>query len=280
MPSRRTLLGLKRTRNCAATIGFLIGVLPSTPASSQSDEDLARSLANPVAALISVPFQFNYDAQAGFEHGGHLAYMRFQPVVPVSISEEWNVVSRTILPVVSQWNTAPNSGNQFGLGDTVQSFFLSPKAPTSGGLIWGVGPVVVIPTGTHVLLSNGQWGAGPTGVALTQVGPWTIGVLANHAWSFATVRGSAPSFSATFVQPFVSFTTKEAWTYSLSSESTYDWFGDAWAVPLNFLISKVVKVDQQPVSFGIGARYWAATTNTSPQGFGVRAVVTILFPKR
>ena len=144
-------------------------------AGALSDEELAKKLANPVAALISVPFQLNYDQDIGAARGGERWLLNIQPVLPVDLNQEWNLISRTILPVVWQDEIVPGAGSQSGIGDIVQSVFFSPKAPTAGGWIWGVGPVLLLPTGSDDLLSAKKWGAGPTGVVLKQEGPWTYG---------------------------------------------------------------------------------------------------------
>lgn len=271
-------------RTCALTCAlgsYLVSVLlfcTGTGAHAQSsDEELAKKLSNPVAALISVPLQFNYDQDYRKSREGHKTYMNFQPVVPISLNAEWNLISRTILPVVEQNNVVPGS-NQSGIGDVVQSLFFSPAAPTESGLIWGVGPVLLLPTGSEPELSGRKWGLGPTGVLLKQSGPWTAGLLANHIWSVAG-SDSRSDVSATFVQPFLSYTTKTAWSYTLNTESTYDWKGKQWSVPVNGMVSKLTKLGDQPVSIGGGVRYWADGPEAGPHGWGFRMMMVFLFPK-
>ena len=245
-----------------------------------SDSELAQKLTNPVAAMISVPFQFNYDDNIGPADDGHKTYVNIQPVIPHQLNDEWNVITRVILPVVDQSDIFPGAGSQSGLGDITASLFFSPIKPTDGGLIWAIGPVFYIPTATDDLLGGKKWGLGPTGLVLKQSHGWTYGALVNHIWSVASVRGNDdhPDISATYLQPFLSYTTKTAWTYGSNFEATYDWKASQWAVPLNLSIGKLVRFGKTPVSFTGGAGYWLEHSDTGAKGFRYRFVVTVLFP--
>ena len=242
-----------------------------------SAADLAKKLSNPIASLISVPFQGNYDGGYGPDDGSKYT-INVQPVIPFTLNEDWNLISRTIVPIVWQNDIAGPSGDQSGLGDTTQSLFFSPKKPTSSGIIWGVGPVFLLPTATDDLLGGGKWGAGPTAVALKQSGPWTYGALVNHIWSFAGDE-DRQDVNSTFLQPFISYTTPKAWTFALNTESTYNWETEDWSVPINFTVAKLVKVNKQPIQLTAGIRYWAESPDNGPDGFGGRVAITFLFPK-
>lgn len=266
---------------------------------AESEVQVAKQLQNPIADLVSVPFQLNYDQNIGSEDKGERWTLNIQPVIPIDLTDDWLLISRTILPIVWQDDIFTNSesqssagilpvswqddkisrsGSQSGTGDIVQSLFFSPKAPTKSGWIWGAGPVFLLPTGSDDLLTTDKWGAGPTGVALKQQGPWTYGALANHIWSFAG-DDDRSDISSTFLQPFVSYTTPKAVSYTLLTESTYDWENDESSIPINAVISKVTNIGGQIVSIAGGIRYWAESPDGGPEDWGARVTVTFIFPK-
>lgn len=254
----------------------LLAFASGTMLVAQEQADLAKKLANPVASLISVPFQFNFDENIGAADTGSRTTLNIQPVVPITLNSDWNLISRTIVPLSYQSDVIPGT-TQKGMGDIVQSFFFSPALPTPGGLIWGVGPAFLLPTG-QTGMTQDQFAAGVTGVVLKQSGPWTFGALANHLWTVGGSSGNVP-VNATFLQPFLSYTTPEAWTFTINSESTYDWERREASVPINMTVTKLVKFGNQPVSIGGGVRYWAQTSSGSPEGWGARLIMTFLFPK-
>ncbi len=245
---------------------------------AESDANLALQLSNPVAALISVPMQLNYDQDIGPSDAGDRWLLNVQPVVPVDLNQDWNLISRTILPIVRQEDIFPGAGSQTGIGDVVQSVFFSPKAPTASGWILGAGPVFLLPTGSNDLLTADKWGIGPTIVALKQSNGWTRGVLANHIWSFAG-DGDRADVNATFMQPFLTYTTPDSWTFGLNTESSYDWENEQWSVPVNVSASKLTRFGSQLISVGGGLRYWLDSPDGGAEGLGLRFTVTLLFPR-
>lgn len=247
------------------------------PAGGSAD-DLAKKLANPISSLISLPIQSNFDFGVGAGEGT-IWRTNVQPVIPVSLNEDWNVISRTILPLIEQEGLAAQGDglDAAGLGDTTQSLFFSPVDPTAGGWIWGAGPVFLFPTASETLLGGEKWGVGPTAVVLKQEGPWTFGALANQIWDVAG-DDARSSINATFLQPFVSYITPTKTTFTVNSESTYDWVGEQWTVPLNFQVAQLLKIGEQPAQIFAGARYYAEAPANGPE-WGLRFGMTLLWPK-
>jgi hypothetical protein len=245
----------------------------AAPAGPSADE-LAKKLSNPVAALISVPIQQNFDF--GYRNDGWRSTTNIQPVVPISISEDWNLISRTIIPVIVQEDITGVGNSESGLGDILASAFFSPKQPTASGLIWGVGPALSLPTG-GTRLSVDRWLLGPSAVFLKQSGPWTKGLLINHVWDIGG-PGNA-DVSATFLQPFLSWGgLGKGQTLGTNLEATYDWNSEQWTIPLNFSYTKISKLGGQLVSYTAGGKIYLDRPNGGPD-WGLRFAITFLFPK-
>ena len=261
----------------STTLAAAVG--PARAQEPAADAGLAQELTNPLADLITLPVQVNFDRDLGPADRGTRTVTNVQPVIPFSLSEEWNLISRTIIPIVYQDDVLPGLGSQFGLGDVNLSLFFSPKAPTAGGVIWGVGPVMLLPTATDSLLGGRKWGAGPAGVVLTTRGSWTVGALANHVWSFAG-DDARQDISNTFVQPFLAYTWPNAWTLSVQSESSYNWKSEQWSIPINVSVSKLVRIGRLPVSLAVGVGQWLESPAAGPEGIRFRLQANLVLPKR
>ena len=236
---------------------------------------LAMKLQNPVANLISVPIQNNWDFGSGSTNAMNYR-LNVQPIIPISISNDWSLITRTIIPINHVESQVEGGENISGLGDIVQSFFFSPKK-SFGGLSMGGGPVFLYPIATENKLGGGKWGAGPTIVLLHQKNGWTYGVLANHIKSFAGTSNTE-NVSATLVQPRLSYTTETYTTFGISPVLNYNWQQNQWNVPVNLTVSQLVKFGNQPIQFQFGGRYFPVKPNNAPE-WGLRFGVTFMFPK-
>jgi hypothetical protein len=254
---------------------LLFYLLPIKGIAAESDEELAKKSLNPVAAMISLPLQFNQDYGIGSEDATR-TYLNIQPVIPVSLNQDMNVIIRTIVPLIDSESPIRGGDDTRGLGDIAQSFFFSPKEPMAGWIV-GFGPVFLYPTATEDNLGNKKWGAGPTAVLLRQESGFTYGLLTNHIWSFAG-DDERTNVSATYLQPFFSYTTKTYTSFGVNTESTYDWENSQWSVPINFTLTQMLKIGGQPLSLQLGYRNYTEVQEGGPD-WGLRFAITFLFPK-
>jgi len=263
------------------------GQQPAAPAQSAaampaqapgaSTEELQKAVQNPIASLISVPFQ-NINAFGIGPYNRTQDVLNIEPVIPAKISENWNLITRIIQPVI--WQPYPNAptGGAYGFGDMVPSFFFSPR--NSGKLIWGAGPQFILPTATDHILGQGKVSMGPTVVVLTQPKPWTIGVLVSNDWSIAG-SGSRPSVNQMTLQYFINYNLQKGWYLSTSPILTANWkasSGNVWNVPVGGGVGRVMKFGPQPVNLNLqffgNAAYPAGT---SP--WAMRIQISLLYPK-
>jgi opacity protein-like surface antigen len=254
-------------------------VAPTRTGSAEhlQDEDLAKKSQNPIADLVSLPFQSNTNFNAG-PFGRTQEVLNIQPVVPLHINAEWNMISRTIIPVVSQPSPIFDS-NTNGIGDITQSLFFSPVH--SGALIWGAGPVFTIPSATDPILGTGRVLAGPTAVFLTTPGHWVIGVLLNNQWSVGgnPLRSSVNEFLA---QPFVNYNLPRGWFLTSSPVITANWLAapdQRWIVPLGGGVGRIFRIGDQPVSAYVSA-YYNVVHPTGTPSWQLRTELSLLFPER
>jgi hypothetical protein len=258
----------------------LVTILMTASLSAQEKQDseteLAKKTQNPVADLISVPFQNNFNFGAGTEDK-MIYVLNVQPVIPLKLSEDWNLIARIITPIINQPSLFPGTDSAFGLGDINPTFFLSPAKP--GKLIWGVGPTFTLPTATDSQLGSGKWSMGPAAVALTMQGPWVIGALANQQWSFAGWRDQA--VSQLLIQPFVNYNLPHAWYLVSAPIITANWeasSGNKWTVPLGGGVGKLFKLDKLPINTQLQAFANVARPDSAAD-WQLRFQVQLLFPK-
>jgi hypothetical protein len=279
------------------TIFFLLATLCSGAMGQQeqSAEELAKKTQNPVADLISVPLQNNWNFGAGFHHDKTIYVLNIQPVIPIKLNDEWNLISRIIMPVINQPSLFPTFGGAVpsttgtGFGDFNPTFFLSPAKP--GELIWGIGPTITLPTATDRNLGAGKWSMGPAGVVLTMQGHWVFGALLNNQWSFAGWGDKA--VNAMLLQPFINYNLPDGWYLTSSPIITANWkadkAGDVWTAPLGggvgklFRLGQILPLEGHPIAkLPINTQLTAYGNVVKPE-FGpkwqLRFQIQFLFPK-
>jgi hypothetical protein len=249
-----------------------------------SAEDLAKIAQNPVGNLISVPFQENAYFNVG-PLDGTQNVLNIQPVIPISLNDEWNIITRTILPIVSLPAFAPGQGGVSGIGDVQVSAFLSPAKP--GAWIWGVGAITQLPTHTNDRLGNNNVGLGPTFVILhlERGSPWVYGVLANNVWSVGNsgnpFNQDGPKYNNGLIQPFLNYNFEGGAYLTTSPIITVNWEAPSsqqWTVPLGGGVGKLFKIGRLPVNTQIGAYYYVVKPDFAPN-WSIRAQVQLMFPK-
>ncbi|MFP2898250.1 neuromedin U [Corallococcus sp. 4LFB] len=269
------LLGLVGGLCCAVSSFAQTTEAPASGAGA-SEQDLAKATQNPVADLISVPFQDNLDLGIGpFDRARNT--LNIQPVIPVKLTSRWSLINRVILPLTWQPDVTADSGGTFGLGDTSATFFLSPREP--GALIWGVGPALLLPTATADVLGTGKWSVGPSAVLLLQPDPWTFGVLANNVWSVFG-DGDRPAVNQLLLQYFINYNLPKGWYLTSAPILTANWEADRdrWVIPFGAGVGKVFKLGRQPLNGSVSA-YWNAVRPDAAPDWQLRAQLSFLFPQ-
>jgi len=244
-----------------------------TAAPEHSAAELAKQTQNPIASLISVPLQSNFNNGAGPTNTS-TTDLNFQPVIPFAISKSTNVILRVVMPLLSA--PFPNGERTSGIGDTLTSVFFSPSKP--GKIIWGLGPAIQLPTATNKALGSEQFAVGPTAVALMQPGHWTLGMLWNHLW---TVSGNSDRkrINQDYIQPFINYNLGSGLALALSMEGTMTLkSADPWSGPALLGFTKVTMLRRQPVQIGMYAGPYVFRPNGAPS-WRFRFIVSFLFPR-
>ncbi len=243
-----------------------------------STRELAKKVVNPLTDVVSVPLQFNWISGVGpDEELRTLTY--FQPVLPMSISEQWNLIGRWVMPYLSQ---PAAFGGSSGLGDIMAQAFFSPKSST--GFTWGAGPMFNLPTTTDPTLGLGKWAAGPAVAVMKQKGGMTYGMLVNNIWSFADT-GTTPRADVNmgYFQPVIAHTSHSGVTVMMSTEAVADWNAvnrdDRWSIPVNAMVSKLVRFGVYPMSVQVGGGYYVAKPTYGPS-WQMRTTFTLLMPRQ
>ena len=246
---------------------------------AQDTEELARAAQNPLASMISLPVQNNTNFEFGPEEDVQNV-LNIQPVVPFSLNEKWNLITRTIIPVISQPGFSPDQSRKNGLGDIQFTSWASPKAVAANGWIWGVGAVAQLDTASDDRLGSGAWGLGPTAVVLKSSGAWVFGGLINNIWSVSTDRDDVNQM---LVQPFVNynFPDKPGRYLTFAPIITANWEADndnVWTVPLGLGIGQVTRFGKQPVNMQASVYYNVVTPEFGAK-WQLRLQLQLMFPK-
>lgn len=250
---------------------------PEAPAAAADDPAaLAKKLANPIGALISVPFQNNTDVGIG-ELNGSRNTMNFQPIVPFRLNDDYSLITRYIVPLITQHDITGAGTRQSGLGDTLVSGWIS-NAKVKNGVVWGVGGAFLLPTATDDLLGTKKWAAGPTAILLKQSNGWTYGALVNQIWSVAGDE-EATDVDQMYLQPFVTYNWKSGTGLTVNTELTRNWEASTTTAFVNIMAGGLLRFGGQLVQVQVGPRIPVAAPEGSKADFGVRAAVIFVFPK-
>jgi hypothetical protein len=247
------------------------------PGSAQAELlELAKASQNPVADMTTIPFQFNWYTGGGLPANQTLSQTLIQPVLPMPINKDFNIVSRTIIPIASI--PTGTGAKMQGIADIQEQIYFSPRA--AKGLIWAFGPVLSFPTATVSVLATGQFALGPTLVLLGMPGRFVLGVVANQIWRIAGSE-STQAINTFFVQPFINYNFKLGWSISTAPSISANWAapsGQQWTVPIGIGIAKITVIGRQP--FSLGLQYYHNAVRPDNAGADqIRMFANLLFPK-
>ena len=261
-------------------VAFACAALPPASLVSAQEEKpvdptaLAKQTQNPVADLVSIPFQFNFNSGGGL-NDGTLYNLNIQPVIPITLNQDWKLIARAIVPYIS--SPAPGGGQEGGFGDIQLQSYLTPS--NSGKVIWGIGPLFSFPAATNPLVRTGSWAAGPAAVVLTMPGHWVLGALVNQLWTYAD-NGGSPEVNQFVFQPFINYNFGVGWALSTGPLITANWnapSGQEWTVPLGLGITKTTVFNRRPINLGLQYYHNVVHPDSGPSD-QVRIIIALLYP--
>ncbi|MDX2094250.1 MAG: hypothetical protein SFX73_40840 [Kofleriaceae bacterium] len=275
-------------RGQAASVVVAVVFAARLPAAAQPSpvpdeydiEQLGKVLTNPIAPIPNIPFEATWNEGVGVNDDLQFQ-LKIEPVIPFSLADRWNLVMRSVLPFTSQPPAASGDSTEFGFDQWQLSLFLSPVPGASTHLLWGIGPILGLPTSSLSSLQGGTWQAGPTGVVRYELGPWTATLLVNQLWSFAdTGDVEQDQVSQLFVQPIISY-TRGSWTIIAESETTINWEAsdDKWSLPLELYASKLTRFGATHLKVTAGGG-WFPLTSSGGAEWRVRLAFALVFPPK
>lgn len=247
---------------------------------AKAQTDLAKAAQNPIASLISVPFQNNTNFGIG-PHNRTQNVLNIQPVIPFNLSKDWLLVTRWILPLVYQPDVLESSGGRFGLGDFNPTFFIVPSSRITGlpkNLLVGFGPTVQVPTATSSRLGAQKWGLGPAAVVVYTPGKWVVGGLVSNLWSLGD---GSEATNQLLIQPFINYNLSDGWYLTTSPIITANWNAtpsERWVVPIGGGVGKIFRLGKLPINASLQAYYNTVETTVGPD-WTLRFQIQLLFPK-
>jgi hypothetical protein len=259
-----------------ALLAFSAAAQEAPEPAADDPAELAKRLANPIGNLISLPFQNNMDVGIG-QFNGSRNTMNVQPIVPFPLTEDYTLITRYILPVITQHDITGAGTQQSGLADALVSGWIS-NAKVENGVVWGLGGAFLIPTATDDLLASKKFAVGPTAILLKQANGWTYGALVNQIWSVAG-SDEASDVNQMYLQPFLTYNWKSGTGLTVNTELTQNWEASTTTAFVNIMAGGLLRFGGQLVQLQAGPRIQVATPEGGSADFGVRTAVILVFPK-
>lgn len=277
----------------AAAAGVSASAEPSAPPKAAAGEpsltDINKQLTNPVSDLWSITLQQNnYRVDVGPGIGERWnSNLNFQPVLPVALTDEWNLITR---PVITLVNSVPHpdpgsipldDDRTTNFGDIVVLELVSPSAKLVGGWLLGAGPTFIFPSAGSRWTGQGKWQAGPSAIAGYLSEKWIAGLFVQQWFSFAG-NDHRSGVSQMNLQPFASYFLPDGWSIGYSGNVLANWKedgDDVWTVPVGVAVAKVLKLGKLPVRVSLGGQFMPIRPDVFGQKWNLQVVVAPVLPK-